>query len=280
MTAALVLFAFGGVIGFFEGSVDTRTPAHYHAMLIAVTLAFMTLYFGLFLPLTGRRTARRRLRTAMYLLFGAGQFLHSIGLYIAGLEGVGRKIAGAAQDLDSTAKRIAMATEGIGGVIAVVGGIIFIVLAARMVLASLLTVLRHRPEGHASNRRMNVRELPRADEAPHRLPHRAQRDGGLCGGGAPRGCAAARWLFVALLLGSSGSAVFNQFYDRDIDGLMPRTSGRPLVVGTAGDARCALWFAGTLLVAGCALAILAFNWSSPCTCFSVHLYMASSSRCG
>ena len=67
-------------------------------------------------------------------------------------------------------------------------------------------------------------------------------------------------LFVAMLLGSSGSAVFNQFYDRDIDGLMPRTARRPLVNGSVADVRNALVFAGVLLVAGCALALLAFNW--------------------
>jgi hypothetical protein len=135
MTAALLLFAYGGILGFFEGSVDTRTPAHYHAMLIAITLAFMTMYFALFLPLAGRRTPRRRLRTAMYLLLGVGQALHSTGLYIAGAEGVARKVAGAAQDLDSATKIGAMVTEGVGGVIAVLGGIIFIVLAARLLLA-------------------------------------------------------------------------------------------------------------------------------------------------
>ncbi len=67
-------------------------------------------------------------------------------------------------------------------------------------------------------------------------------------------------LFIAMLLGSSGSAVFNQFYDRDLDRLMPRTAGRPLAAGTLGDPRRALWFAGGLLIAGCLIAVLAFNW--------------------
>lgn len=132
---ALFLFAFGGVLGFFEGSVDTRTPSHYHAMLIAVSLAFMALYFALFLPLLGRRTKRRKLRTAMYALLGGGQFLHSGGLYLAGLEGVLRKTPGAAQGLDSTWKIVSMSLMGLGGVIAVAGGIIFIFLAGRMLLA-------------------------------------------------------------------------------------------------------------------------------------------------
>ena len=135
VAAALALFAFGGIIGFFEASVDTRTPGHYHAMLIAVTLSFMALYFGLFLPLLHRRTERRRLRTAMYLLLGGGQFIHSLGLYLAGVEGVARKTAGAGQDLDTTNKVIFMVVEGIGGVVAVAGGVIFIVLAVRLLLA-------------------------------------------------------------------------------------------------------------------------------------------------
>ncbi len=137
VAAALTLFAFGGAIGFFEGSVDTRTPSHYHAMLIAVTLGFIALYFGLFLPLLGRRTERGRLRTWMYLLLGGGQFIHSLGLYVAGLQGVARKTAGAAQDLDTTTKIAFMVVEGIGGVIAVVGGIIFILLAGKLLLAKM-----------------------------------------------------------------------------------------------------------------------------------------------
>jgi cytochrome c oxidase subunit 1 len=135
VVVAYALFAFGGIIGFFEGSVDTRTPGHYHAELIAVTLAFMTLYFALFLPVLGRRTMRRRLRTLMYVLLGMGQFLHSTALYLAGTFGVARKTAGAGQGLDSTEKIISMSAMGLGGVIAVVGGVMFIVLAGSMLFS-------------------------------------------------------------------------------------------------------------------------------------------------
>jgi len=67
-------------------------------------------------------------------------------------------------------------------------------------------------------------------------------------------------LFVAMLLGSFGSAVFNQYYDRDIDRLMPRTASRPLAAGLLGDPTHVLWLAAGLLAAGCAIALLAFNW--------------------
>ena len=135
MVVALGLFAFGGLIGFFEGSVDTRTPSHYHAMLIAVTLGFIALYFALFLPLIGIQVANPRLRTSIYLLLGGGQFLHSLGLYLAGVDGVVRKTAGVAQGLDSLWRVATMSIMGLGGVIAVIGGVIFIVLAGRMLLA-------------------------------------------------------------------------------------------------------------------------------------------------
>jgi protoheme IX farnesyltransferase len=73
-----------------------------------------------------------------------------------------------------------------------------------------------------------------------------------------------------MLLGSSGSAVFNQFYDRDIDRLMPRTANRPLAAGTMGDPYHVLWFAGGLLMSGCAIAVLAFNWL-----VAVHLFLGA-----
>ncbi|MBL8644237.1 MAG: cbb3-type cytochrome c oxidase subunit I [Rhodospirillaceae bacterium] len=135
MVVSLALFGFGGVIGFFESSVDTRTPAHYHAALIAVTLAFMALYFALFLPLLGLRTERRRLRTWMYVLLGAGQFLHSLSLFVAGTFGVARKTAGAGQGLDSWQKIASLSVMGVGGLIAVIGGVIFVVLAGKLLLA-------------------------------------------------------------------------------------------------------------------------------------------------
>jgi hypothetical protein len=135
LAAALVLFIYGGIIGFFESSVDTRTPAHYHAELIAVTLVFAIAYFAVFLPLLGRRSARRKTRTAMYLMLGGGTVIQTTALFVAGSLGVARKVSGAAQGLDSTPKAVSMAFNLGGGAIAVIGGITFIVLAGRMLLA-------------------------------------------------------------------------------------------------------------------------------------------------
>ena len=65
---------------------------------------------------------------------------------------------------------------------------------------------------------------------------------------------------VAMMLCSSGSSVFNHFYDRDIDQKMARTRNRPLASGAMKDPTNALWLAGGLIVTGCALAALALNW--------------------
>ncbi len=67
-------------------------------------------------------------------------------------------------------------------------------------------------------------------------------------------------LFVATLLGSFGSAVFNQYWDRDIDKLMPRTASRPLAAGTLGDPTHTVWLAIGLVLASCLISVLAFNW--------------------
>ncbi len=67
-------------------------------------------------------------------------------------------------------------------------------------------------------------------------------------------------LFVAALLGSFGSAVFNQYWDRDLDRLMPRTAKRPLAAGMMAEPTNAIWLAGILVLASCVIALLAFNW--------------------
>ncbi|SOD97189.1 heme o synthase [Caenispirillum bisanense] len=77
-------------------------------------------------------------------------------------------------------------------------------------------------------------------------------------------------LALAMLLGSASSSVFNHFYDRDIDSLMKRTAKRPLATGAMADPRAALWLAAGLLVVGCGLATVTFNWA-----VAVHLFLGA-----
>jgi heme/copper-type cytochrome/quinol oxidase subunit 1 len=59
-------------------------------------------------------------------VYTAGQLLHVGGLAASGAMGIQRKTAGAAQGLDSLAAKAAMGVMGIGGLLAVIGGILFV----------------------------------------------------------------------------------------------------------------------------------------------------------
>ena len=127
----LLLFGVGGAFGYFESSTDTRTPAHYHAMLIAVTLTFMMFFFAVLVPALSKRTSRPKVRVLIYTLLGFGQLIHSTGLFMAGWLGVARKTAGAEQGLDTLGKVLSMGLMGTGGLIAVIGGVMFVVSAIK-----------------------------------------------------------------------------------------------------------------------------------------------------
>jgi len=66
-------------------------------------------------------------------LYGIGQLIHIIGLVWSGGYGVQRKVAGAEQVLRSTGEVIGMGMMGLGGLIAIVGGLLFVVVAIRAV---------------------------------------------------------------------------------------------------------------------------------------------------
>lgn len=126
LVLSLVLFGIGGVLGYGLGHGDTRTPAHYHAVIGGVNLALMTLFVTVILPVLGRSFGRARPVLWFLSLYFAGQTVHSVGLFVAGTFGVARKTAGAEQGLDSAVKMAAMGIMGLGGLIAVVGGVVFV----------------------------------------------------------------------------------------------------------------------------------------------------------
>lgn len=151
---SLAVFAVGGVFGFFLGVGDTRTPSHYHAVIGGVNLAMMGTLLALLLPAIGRGAGGGRATRWSFWLYGGGQLLFSAGMFLAGTAGVPRKTAGAEQGLDSMGKVVSMAMTGSGGVIAVVGGVMFVWLA----LKGLMGRAKAAPqplaevEGHAGGR--------------------------------------------------------------------------------------------------------------------------------
>ncbi|MBK8742968.1 MAG: cbb3-type cytochrome c oxidase subunit I [Betaproteobacteria bacterium] len=127
LVASMALFSLGGAIGFLIQGSDVRIPAHYHGAIVGVTLALMGLAYAL-LPQFGFALPRPRLAAWQPVLYGGGQLLHIVGLVWSGGYGVQRKVAGASQVLKSTSEIFGMGLMGAGGLIAIIGGLLFLVI--------------------------------------------------------------------------------------------------------------------------------------------------------
>ena len=94
--------------------------------IVAITLAYMGITFHL-LPRLGFRQVGRT-ATWQPVIYASGQLMHVIGLVWSGGYGVQRKTAGTAQGLDNMERVVSMGIMGLGGLIAVIGGIMFLVI--------------------------------------------------------------------------------------------------------------------------------------------------------
>ncbi len=132
---SLALFGAGGLIGLAIHASNVRIPAHYHGSIVGVTLAFMGLVYYL-LPRMGFGRPQGRLAALQPALYGAGQLLHIAGLLWSGGYGVQRKVAGAEQVLRGAEQLAAMGLMGLGGLLAVAGGVLFAVVVLRAIWTS------------------------------------------------------------------------------------------------------------------------------------------------
>lgn len=66
-------------------------------------------------------------------LYGGGQLLHIVGLAWTGGYGVQRKTAGLAQGLDRLGEVAGMGLMGLGGLISVIGGLLFLVVCYKSI---------------------------------------------------------------------------------------------------------------------------------------------------
>ncbi len=128
LVSSLVLFLAGGVLGFMIAGLDIVIPAHYHGSTVGVTIAFMGLCYYL-LPRLGFGELSPRLAFWQPIMYSGGQLLHILGLAWTGGYGVQRKTAGLAQGLEHFSEIAGMGLMGLGGLISVVGGLLFLVVA-------------------------------------------------------------------------------------------------------------------------------------------------------
>ena len=130
LLSSVLLFGAGGVIGIFIHGSNVRIPAHYHGAIVGVTLALMGVVYRI-LPALGYQAPQDRLAAWQPWAYGLGQLMHIIGLVWSGGYGVQRKVAGSDQVLRSTAEVAGMGLMGLGGLIAIIGGLLFIVVVLR-----------------------------------------------------------------------------------------------------------------------------------------------------
>lgn len=147
-SAALTLTGF--LMGSSIRNSNTMIPAHYHASIGAVTVAFMAITYLLLkplgFPLPGVRLAR--LIPWQLNLFGFGQVIFAIGFALGGMHGLGRKAYATEQHIRSVGELIGLGVMAAGGLIAVVGGLLFLLLMVRAGQARIFTGLsKSKPRG-------------------------------------------------------------------------------------------------------------------------------------
>jgi cytochrome c oxidase subunit 1 len=146
LIVSIILFGWvGGVTGVTIGTEQInmlahntlRLPGHFHATVVSgTTTAFMGLSYYL-LPLIFRKELKfKKVATWQPYVFGAGMALVSLGMITSGLQGVARRH----WDITFTGVvpgtvNLTLAIFGIGALIAVVGGIMYML----VVLASVFT---------------------------------------------------------------------------------------------------------------------------------------------
>lgn len=126
LVLSMAIFLLGGFIALNIRGVNTIIPAHYHCVIGAVTIAYMGVFYEV-LPLLKRSLYSIKMARVQPYLYTLGIFLFAAGLFVAGSHGVLRKTYGGGQNLDSTAKYISMGVMGVGGLVAIAGGIYFVV---------------------------------------------------------------------------------------------------------------------------------------------------------
>lgn len=127
---SMLLFLYGGWLGSLIREQNVVIPAHYHGSIVGVTLGFMGAAY-LLLPRLGYRDAAGwRLSYWQPIVYGGGQLMHISGLAWSGGYGVLRKTPGGMANLPPDVKA-AMGFMGLGGLIAIIGGLMFVVAMAR-----------------------------------------------------------------------------------------------------------------------------------------------------
>lgn len=135
LAGSATLAVLGVVLGAFIRGSNTLVPGHYHAAIGAVTLALMTAAYDFCIavsPLSLAADFARRGRRQL-LTFGVGQATFALGFALAGVHGLGRKQYGVEQHVRSLGEYLGLGVMGLGGLLAVAGGLLFLAVMLRAI---------------------------------------------------------------------------------------------------------------------------------------------------
>ncbi|MBI4288399.1 MAG: cbb3-type cytochrome c oxidase subunit I, partial [Chloroflexi bacterium] len=143
MVISMVMFGFlGGVTGVLQGTMQLnmlvhntlRVPAHFHMTVVAgTTLAFMGISYYLVPLMVRRNLVGKAWASVQPYIYGAGLAIFFVGMFMAGSLGVPRRTWDIAYSQTAIQVPVFGGTIplfltllGIGAVIAVIGGAIFV----------------------------------------------------------------------------------------------------------------------------------------------------------
>lgn len=127
---SFIIFIVGGVLGFKINYSNTEVPAHYHGVIVSITIALMGIIYIILKKYT-KSPISVKLFVYQAYIYGVGQLLHILGLAFSGGYGALRKTPGG--EFPPKAK-IYLAFIGLGGIIAMIGGAMFIVLCYKILV--------------------------------------------------------------------------------------------------------------------------------------------------
>ena len=121
---SILIYLMGAGMGYLIAGSDLRIPAHYHGVIASVLIALMGLTYYYLQELGYARRLPVVVRLQPYL-YGVGMILFVSGLFWAGVYGAPRKTFGTGY-IESFKVYLFMLVMGLGSVLSVLGGIIFV----------------------------------------------------------------------------------------------------------------------------------------------------------
>lgn len=133
LVTSMLLTIIGFVLGAMIRGSNTMVPAHYHAAVGGITVAFMAITYLLMdvhnIPIPEGKL--KKWAAIQPMLFGLGQAIFAAGFGFAGAHGLARKSFGSEQQINSIEIFTGLGFMTIGGILAVSGGILFLLIVVK-----------------------------------------------------------------------------------------------------------------------------------------------------